>query len=334
MKIYANKFAPGDGKLKVYCLHHEDTVFKADAYVFILDGQVWLLDGGMKDSCVTKAFLTDLRREWLTLGGLPEDCDAPLRMDWFVSHFHVDHVSVTIEQLIPDPRFELGTLYLPPATCLDPAYFPEGSQGNGDAKYRPRLEAALKKYGSGEENIVVSHFGAENIMDFCDQTGKLHLTVYPPLADAGEGWRLDYNINEYWGGDRRYKGIPTVVCNSNSNWLRLRFGNHAFLFTGDSMKREPHLDRESANEMVEAYIDTIGRVDVIKHVHHGYRRDDAAGLMLRFDPKHIIFSCREEGASAYYHRDYPDAPVTLHNCAARDILFETDGETLTVSYPQ
>ena len=83
-------------------------------------------------------------------------------------------------------------------------------------------------------------------------------------------------------------------------------------------------------EMVEAYIDSIGPVDVIKHVHHGYRRDDAAGLMMRFKPRHVIFSCREEGATAYYDKQFPGSGVTLHNCAAEDILFETDGKTLSV----
>lgn len=329
MKKYANEFAPLDGKLKVYCLHHEETVFKADAYVFVLDGQVWLLDGGMKNSYVTRDFLADMRRDWLALGGLDDACDAKLKIDWFVSHFHIDHVSVTIDNLLPDPRFEFGTMYLPPITCLDPAYCPEGTNGNGDVKYRPRLDKALKKYGTGEEKIVQFDFGTQNIADYYDATGKLQMTVYPPIADAGEGWRLEYNINEYWGGDRAYKAIPTVVVNSNSNWLRLRFGDHSFLFTGDTMKREPHLDRESANEMVEAYIDSIGPVDVIKHVHHGYRRDDAAGLMMRFKPRHVIFSCREEGATAYYDKQFPDSGVCLHNCAAEDILFETDGKTLS-----
>ena len=330
MAEYVNDFAPRDGQLYVRCLHHEETVFKADAYVFILDGQVWLLDGGMKDSYVTRDYLAGLRREWLSLGGLDESSELKLKMDWFVSHFHIDHVSVTIDLLIPDKRFEFGTMYLPPITALDESYCPNGSNGNGDVKYRPRLHKALAKHGTGNEKIVQFDFGMQNITDIFDNSGKLQMTIYPPIADAGLGERLEYNINEYWGGDRAYKAIPTVVVNSNSNWLRLRYGKHNFLFTGDTMKREAYLDKESTNEMVEAYHDIIGNVDVIKHVHHGYRRDDAAGLMLSFEPRHVIFSCREEGASVYYHRDYPDADVTLHNCASEDVIFESDGESLTV----
>ncbi len=332
MTLYANQCALKDGKLRVYCLHHEDTVFKADAYVFILDGQVYLLDGGMKNSYVTRDFLADVRRKWLAEGGYDENSDIKLKLDWFVSHFHVDHVSATIDTIIPDPRFEIGSMYLPPITALDPAYCPEGSNGNGDVKYRPRLEKKLKKYGTGRENIVQFDFGMQNIKDIYDESGKLQLTVYPPLEDAGLGEPLEYNINEYWGGDRTYKAIPTVVINSNSNWLRLKFGKHSFLFTGDTMKREAHLDRESANEMVAAYHDIIGDVDVIKHVHHGYRRDDAAGLMLSFNPRHIIFSCREEGASVFYRNEYPDSEVALHNCASEDVVFETDGDALTVRH--
>lgn len=331
MTEYVNKFAPRDGRLYVYCLHHEESVFKADSYVFILDGSVWLLDGGMKNSYVTRDFLAELRREWLALGGLDESSTLKLKMDWFVSHFHIDHVSATIETLLPDSRFEFGTMYLPPITALDNAYCPDGSNGNGDVKYRPRLQKALQKYGTGEEKIVQFEFGMQNITDIFDDSGKLQMTVYPPIADAGLGERLEYNINEYWGGDRTYKAIPTVVVNSNSNWLRLKFGKHSFLFTGDTMKREAYLDLESANEMVAAYHDIIGNVDVIKHVHHGYRRDDAASLMMSFEPSHVIFSCREEGASATYRRDYPDSPVKLHNCAAEDVVFVSDGETLTVS---
>lgn len=331
MTGYVNQFAPRDGKLYVYCLHHEETIFKADSYVFVLDGGVWLLDGGMKNSYVTRDFLAELRREWLAFGGLDESCGLKFKIDWFVSHFHIDHVSATIDTLLPDSRFEFGNMYLPPITALDPIYYAhEGSHGNGDEKYRPRLRKALEKYGTGNENIVQLEFGMQNIMDIYDESGKLHMTVYPPIVDGGLGEPLEYNINEYWGGDRTYKGIPTVVVNSNSNWLRLKFGKHSFLFTGDTMKREAYLDLESTNEMVKAYHDIIGNVDVIKHVHHGYRRDDAASLMMSFEPKHVIFSCREEGASATYHREYPNSPVKLHNCAAEDVVFESDGETLTV----
>ena len=330
MAEYVNDFAPRNGRLYVRCLHHEETIFKADAYVFILDGQVWLLDGGMKQSYVTGDYLAELRREWLSLGGLDETSKLKLKLDWFVSHFHIDHVSVTIDTLIPDSRFEFGTLYLPPITALDNSYCPDGSNGNGDIKYRPRLHKALGKHGTGNEKIVQFEFGMQNITDVFDNSGKLQMTIYPPLADAGLGERLEYNINEYWGGDRTYKAIPTVVVNSNSNWLRLRYGKHNFLFTGDTMKREAYLDKESTNEMVAAYHDIIGNVDVIKHVHHGYRRDDAASLMMSFGPSHVIFSCREEGASATYRREFPDSPVKLHNCAAEDVIFESDGETLTV----
>ncbi|MBQ9080397.1 MAG: hypothetical protein IJY27_04920 [Clostridia bacterium] len=329
MSKYANEFAPRDGKLRVLCLHHEQTVFKADSYLFELDGQLWLLDGGMKNSHVTHEYLVALRRRWLESAGLDESSELPLKLDWFVSHFHIDHVSVMIEQIIPDARFELGTLYLPPVTVLDPAYCVNGT--NGDAKYRPLLAKALKKYGTGKENIVQFDFGMENIKELYDESGKLQMTVYPPLADAGIGEPLEYNINEYWGGDRTYKAIPTVVVNSNSNWLKLRYGSHSFLFTGDTMKREAHLDKESTNQMVEAYHDIIGNVNVIKHVHHGYRRDDAVGLMLSFEPQYIILSCREEGVSRTMASQYPDATAKIQNCAVEDILFETDGETLTVN---
>lgn len=328
MMKYANSGAPRDGILRLHCLHHEADVFKADSYVITLDGFVLLIDGGMKDSRVTYDFLRELRREWLTSGGEHESCDAPLKLWLLISHFHVDHVSAAIDMLLPDSSFEFEKIYLPPDSALDPYFHTTGK--DGDTKYRPAFEAAVRARGF-EHGVINVGFGRESILRMSDESGRIGMVIYPPVADGGVGERLEYNINEYWGGDRTHHAVATSAINANSIWLQLDYGQHRFLFTGDTMKREAHLDREAANEMVAEYGRDIGSVDVIKYLHHGYRRDDAAGLMMSFCPKHIILSCRKEGASAAVRAAFPDSDVQIHNCADRDVLLESNGTELWVT---
>lgn len=321
---YANDYAPAEERLSLTCLHHEADVVKADSYILRLGGYILLIDGGMTGSCVTRDYLLGLRRELLAAGGLGEDSDLPLRLDWLVSHFHVDHVAAVIEDIIPDRRFEFNNIVLPPDSGLDGFYSEHGP--DGDKKYRPKLSCALSRRGF-DGKIINIEFGEENITElrFCD---RLSLTVYPPVYNYGVGERLDYMIDNYYGGERTHKMVATAVVNSSSLWLRVGYGEKSFLFTGDTMKRESHLDLESANLMYEAYHNKIGRVDILKYLHHGYRRDDAASLMLGFEPEYIIMSCKTAGGEDAIRKICPDTETKFVNCGFGDYIFETDGKKL------
>lgn len=327
MTEYANKFAPQTGLLRVHCLHHEEKYKKADAYVIESGGYVLLIDGGMSGSEVTYEYLLGMRREWLASAGLGEDCELPMKLDWLISHCHVDHVSATIEKIIPDARFVFDRVIMPPDSALDPFFHTVGT--DGDTKYRPLIAGAFEARGYTPDVIQIG-FGVENVVSFKSPDGGTEFTVYPPVADFGVGERLEYMVNGYCDGERTDAKIPTSAINANSIWVRIVKGERSFLFTGDTMKREAHLDREAADQMTEAYRDMIGRVDVMKYFHHGYRRDDAAGLVMSFEPEYIIMSCKDAGGERAVRAAFPDCSATFINCGFGDFLFTTDGHDLTL----
>lgn len=321
-----NDMSPRGPALRVHCIHHEKKFLKSDAYLLEYGDRLLLIDSGMKGSLTARDYLLALRRRRIESSGADES--VPLRLSWLVSHFHVDHVCAMLESILPDPRFELDTVILPPDSALDPYFNTIGT--DGDTKYRPLLAEALGKYGTGRENIINIGFGAENIVSPDIFPGPVKLTVYPPAGDGGIGERLQYMIDGYCDGRGDAGMLPTAAVNACSVWLHVRYGAHSFLFTGDTMKREARLTRENADEMVEMYGERIGQVTVVKYLHHGYRRDPAAPLIMSFRPEHIIVACEHEGASAALHAAFPDMTAQIHNCADRDIIFETDGERLTV----
>ena len=326
--IFANQLAPKDGILRLHCLSHEAEHVKADSFLLELDGMLWLIDGGVTGSKVTLDYLTALRDSWLSGSELEGENAPPLRLDWVVSHFHVDHVGAMISDILPSGIVSLGTLYLPPDSAYTP---PVGGRGvDGDEKFRPLLAEALEKYSVGERIVNLS-FGEENVIDFTDPTGKLKFTLYPTPFDGGIGERLDYIINGYYGGDATHKMVPVAAVNSNCSWLRVVYGETRFLFTGDLMKREAHLDNEATDEMVRTYGERIGKINVLKYLHHGYKRDAAAPLMLSFKPEHIIVTSEAETASAAILNFEGGDKVKVHNCSSRNILFSSDGKTISVS---
>jgi hypothetical protein len=327
----ANDYAPHDGILRVHCVHHEGGYIKSDAFIIEFDGQIWLIDGGMPDSLTAQNYLLSIRDRWLAAVKVPagESAACKLKLNWIISHFHVDHVAATIESIIPDPAFELDTFYLPPDSALDPVYNTYGV--DGDTKYRPRLAEALKKYGTGNEKIVNIEFGKENILRFTDVSGQLHFTIYPTPYDGGTGERLDYMVSNYYKGNYESGKIATAVVNSCCPWVHLAYGEKTFLFTGDLMKREEYLNSEAADEMLRTYRDSISEVNVVKYLHHGVKRDAAAAIVMSFKPEYIIVSSAKETASVALKKANPCMTAKILNCALRDIIFSTDGNSLTVS---
>ncbi len=328
--ISANDYALHDGILRVHCVHHEGGYKKSDAFIIELDGSLWLIDGGMPNSLTTRDYLFSIRDRWLAAAGIHGDAgaDCKLKLDWIVSHFHVDHVAATIASIIPDQAFELGTIYLPPDSALDPVYNTYGV--DGDTKYRPKLAEALEKYGKKREKIVNIGFGEENILRFTDKSGRLRFTVYPTPYDSGTGERLDYMVSNYYKGNYESGKIATAAVNSSCPWVHIAYGEKTFLFTGDQMKRKEYLDNEAADEMLRTYRDRIGGVNVVKYLHHGIMRDAAAAIVMSFNPEYIIMSSARETASAALKKAYPSMSAEILNCALCDIVFSTDGNSLTV----
>lgn len=328
-QLYANDFAPRDGILRLHCLSHEEEIVKADSFLLEFNGKLWLIDGGMSGSSVTRDYLDALRVRWLMSAPAgTENDDVRLKLDWFVSHFHVDHAAAMIDMILPSGIVELGTLYLPPDSAYTPR--PGGRGLDGDEKYRPLLAEALDKFGTGREKIINIDFGEENILRFTSAGGDIEFTVYPPPFDGGIGGRLEYMVNNYYGGDYTNKMVPVAAVNSCCIWIKVVFREKSFLFTGDLMKRQSDLDNEATDEMVRTYAGDIGKVNLLKFVHHGGNRDAAVPLMMSFGAEHIIMTCKGETASGVIRKLYPQSNVQTHNCALTNIIFSTDGNTLSI----
>jgi competence protein ComEC len=79
--------------------------------------------------------------------------------------------------------------------------------------------------------------------------------------------------------------------NNDSLVLRVRFGRHAFLLTGDMEKQ------------VEAGLADPGRIDVLKVAHHGSRTSSTAGFLEAARPSFAIISAGFENSYGHPHRD-------------------------------
>lgn len=314
--IYANDYAARDGVLRLHLIAHGPAVKKADAYLIALDGEFYLIDGGMTDDTATYEYLIRL---WAALldRAPAEAAHAPLKLNWVVSHFHQDHVAATMQYVLRDRRIVLDRVYLPPKTVLDPVHI-----NNGDLKYRGKLLDLLADRHP-EAQVIVSEFGGDPLSLPFGEGGEI--VLYPPDRDWGEGEALQYIIDGYYDGDAAHRNVATAVVNACSQWMSVRWGGRHCLFTGDTMKRRRELDAEAMETMLARHGGAIGEVDILKWLHHGIIRDAAAAGMLSMRPKRVIVSHPDatapEAARAHIAAAGGTMPEFL-NCAQRDMLIE------------
>ncbi len=325
--VFANDYAAKNGRLRVHFIGHEQGKFKkTDAFLVEFDGEFTLIDGGMKSVQAGITYLKAIRAALLSEHPeLIEDEACKLRLTWFISHFHVDHIAHTIYDILPCPFFKIERIVVPPDTTIDPKY--NTADADGDEKYRPILAAAIKKHCPDAEVIDIP-FGKENMREW--KNGELTSAVLPPPYDGGLGEHFRAIVDGYYHGDETDPLIPVAAVNSGAAWHYFKLGDKSFLFTGDTMKKVDGL-HEAGDDMVDAYGDYLGRVNVVKFLHHGLSRDAAAPLVLGFEPEWIVCSSELASAPAAVRRLAPDALVNILNCGNTNIVFETDGKRLTVT---
>ncbi|MBQ7320768.1 MAG: hypothetical protein IJW99_01600 [Clostridia bacterium] len=327
----ANSFAKKDGILRVHFIGHDDPP-KSDAFLWEYNGTYYLIDGGVDTNDYALQYLLRIRRE--LLGGRPEligDASCKLKITSMASHCHVDHIGALFASVFPSPYIEVDSFYVPPASQMDPHYNLKDT--NGDEKYRPRLDAALREF-QPQAKVITHAFGAEN--RFCfrmvegDERSPL-ITVCPAYLDYGIGEKMAHLVDIYCDGDRDDRKIAILAVNNCSDWFHVRHGERTFLFTGDTTKKLPVPTEEMAGEMTDVYLPIFGQVDVVKYVHHGYARDAAAPDMMRFDPQYVVISARIGTGAKVIRHLFPESPVRLINSGEQTYVFSTDGEKLSVS---
>ena len=309
--VFPQDFTLRDGVLRIICLAHPE-VTKSDGFIFALNGHYILHDGGMTKTSFALEALLKLREAAGT---------QVLHFDWFISHYHVDHVCGPMECAIRDPRFAIDTVVLPPHNAL-----PE-DMPHGDSKYSPKIEAALCECHPNVKRIEV-HYHSDDPSTILYNFGGAEIEILPPDTD----WARDRELREliangYFDTDNIYDPkVPTSVGNAASVWYLIRYAGRKILFTGDSMKRTRGITEESVDRMWAIYKDVIGSPDVAKWPHHGQARDNADLVMHEMNPDYILTTTNCESASVRYAEVFPDHKTRFFNSADRDVIIEVTGE--------
>lgn len=317
MEKRVNDFAPHDNILRVRLVGHASAErCKSDAFIITYNDRVWLVDGGMRGNLDSYERLLELRQAWLgDRRHAAEDEKYKLHITWLVSHFHLDHVQTTVAHTLKSPYIALDEAVIPPVTELPPEY-----PMNDDAYFRPMTEEVIAKYQPGA-GITVVDAGRTGI----DRRtyGELSLDILPPECDWGTPENIGFMAELYSGGLRDDKRASITVINSNCIWFVFRFAGRSILLTGDTMKRYPDRADEPYDRMHQLYSEIIGsHVDIVKWVHHGIARDEAAACVHALSPEYIVITTAErETASEKFAADYPDNECTVVRVGAADELF-------------
>ena len=326
--MYANEFAKKDGLLHVHLIGHGEEPPKSDAFLLEYQGMFVLIDGGLFDCDASLNYLLNIRRTLLTdHEELWEDTDCRLRLTVMISHCHRDHMGALITNVFPSPYIEVDTVYMPPDSGLNKKY------GNsGDIKYRSVFAAAMAEYQPEAKRIDVA-FGAENrlvIPMSANETNSPVITLCPPWINSADPERAALLINALKPGEEN-PDISTLVVNNNSVWIHVRFGERTFLFTGDTVKKTKPMGYEMPEEMIEAYSDVLGQVDVVKYLHHGYKRDGAAEVMMSLSPRYIVLTTHLATGHKAIWQKFPDSHVKIVNCGPTSYMFSCDGDRLALT---
>lgn len=336
--IYANDFAPCDGRLRVFSVGHAEHVQKADAFVICYDKEIYLIDGGHANTYHGLEFLLSLRKKYLKgKKDLIRDIDCKLRINLIISHFHVDHVAATVDSITTSAFIDVADVYVP-EECMIPREYLEFSDGN-DQKYRyPLMKVLEELHPRSLVNNV--RYSEDSVIELSH--GDLEVTIYPfPFDPCKESYLkfmcdLYATLNKDENGnlpDTRPK-FMTYALNAGSMWVRFKLGENSFLFTGDTMKRIVECDGEGLDIMMKTYKERIGKVTVLKYVHHGHARGAAAGQMLSFDPEYILLTTQIATADQTIKNRFPESEARIVNSGLETVLFECDKDTgVTLSYP-
>ena len=325
--MYANDFAVHDSVLRVHMIGHGEEPPKSDAFVLEYNGAFVLIDGGLEDCAASLDYLLELRRGLLAdHTELLEDTSCRLQIRIMISHCHRDHVGALPSHVFPSPYIEVAELYMPPDSGLD-----EKFGLNGDSKYRPELKKTGDAY-QPQMRVIDLAFGVQNrlTVPMTEDVGAPVITLCPPWCNSALPERIKSMCDALKGGEEN-PNVATLVVNNNSVWMHIRHGEKTFLFTGDTVKKNKPMGYEMPEEMIAAYADVFTQVDVVKFIHHGYKRDAAVDAMMSLSPRYILMTTCLATATHALHEKYPDSDVKTLNCGVTTYIFESDGETLTVS---
>lgn len=128
-------------------------------------------------------------------------------------------------------------------------------------------------------------------------------------------------------GDKYSLGVAdfTILAPNNSSYsnlnnysivIKLKFGNRAFIFTGDA-------ESLSEGEILAKQLDITG--DVLKLGHHGSKTSTTQAFLNKVNPKYAVVSCGKNNSYKHPHQE------TLNKLKAKNIKVYRTDETGTIT---
>ena len=326
--LRVNDFAPKDGKLSVFL--KKVGAKKSDGFALMENGEIYIIDSGLKEDEGLLAFLLSLREKWLSNAPEPvSEENARLEIHIIVSHPHPDHIGA-MPAILRDPRICALSLCAPMRSYRS-TDVPEaigrlvGFEDSLDA-----LPSLLEAFGHTAREIQRLPYGKKR--SFPLGTVGTGITLYTSPYDwsedrpsESEGMRfLQRNLshNSVYLKDPEY-GYANGILNGNSLWTKITKGQQTVLFTGDQRASD-----EMLGSMIRFYGESEFACDILKLTHHG-EANYCPQLLAAANPKITIFTaarksvtpetevlCKKMGAERYYLCD-------------GDLLFTLDGSTVT-----
>ena len=315
---FANEYALQDGLLQVLCVSQNGCVRRSDAFIFVLNGEVILLDSGLPEMHYALMKLLELRSVFLSKRESElENKEVKLKITWVVSHMHSDHIGAFLDHLAYSPYIYIEKAYLPPKTeYFDPILSPDW---DGDYKYREKI-AQIFYSVHPETEIIDIPFTSDKV--FPVVFSSAFLTILPPVKDWGKGDLRDKSERLYVPFDSE-KSLPISITNGNSLWVVLSYKDKKFVFTGDAMKKYDD-EVENFDEMMENWKEYVKDTNVFKYPHHGMLRNPASIRISELNPDYVLCNAIDASApKALKERGYEKQVI---NFGYEDKLFTVDND--------
>lgn len=322
-----NRFAPKDGKLSVF--YKKVGPKKSDGFAFIENGEIYIIDSGLKEDEGLLEFLLSLREKWLSEAPEPvADENARLEIHIIVSHPHPDHIGA-VPAILRDPRICALSLHAPMRSYRS-TQVPEAIERLvGFEDSLEALPALLKAFGHTAREIQRLPYGKKRSFPFGKSgTG---IILYPSPYDwsedrpsESEGFRfLQKNLshNPVYLKDPDY-GYANGILNGNSLWTKVTKGQQTVLFTGDQRASD-----EMLGAMIRYYGESEFSCDILKLTHHG-ESNYCPQLLAAANPKIAVFTAARKSVTPETEALCKQMGVKRYYLCDGDLILTLDGTTV------
>lgn len=188
----------------------------------------------------------------------------------------------------------------------------------------------------GSATKILKTIGAETVyMTDMTHTTKTFETLIETIAELDITLKTPKVNDEIKLGEAVFTVLGPVNKTDDKNEmsivLRLDYGKHSFMFTGDA-------GHESEEDMLSKHSASAFRSDVIKLGHHGSSTSSSEKFIKAVAPKYAIISCGKDNSYGHPHEETMELLNKLEipyfiTYEVGNIIFVSDGTTLTLKRP-